>query len=93
VRLDLTGCGLDDNVVPLLAENPALANLRALSLGGTRLSERSLLALARSPHLQAIPRMGLSSAGLPGPAAQLELDRRFGRGWQYYVDPGEDPLS
>jgi len=92
VRLDLASCGLDDNVVPLLADNPALANLRSLNIGGTRLHERSLLALARSPHLRAIPRIQLSSAGLPGREAQRELDQRFGSGWQYYADPDDDSL-
>jgi len=47
VRLDLANCDLDDHAIKLLADAPALAGLRSLTLGGMRLNEPSLLALAR----------------------------------------------
>jgi hypothetical protein len=77
--LDVGGCDLSPDVVPVLAKSPRLARLTDLSLGfNPRLKGKALLPLAESPYLSSLCRLAVNGPSLGGAVNDL-LRQRLGR--------------
>jgi hypothetical protein len=80
-RLDLEQTGLTTDAALALAECPALADLRGLSLMNNRIGAAGCLALAHSAHLKQLTDVWLNGTpGTKNPAVQKALRERFKKG-------------
>jgi uncharacterized protein (TIGR02996 family) len=82
-KLDVASCELDDGIVDVLTDLPSFGALEVLDLANTRLSEHSLITLARAPSLRAIKIQLTANVWELTTRARDELEARFGRGWHY----------
>lgn len=79
VRLHLGWNNIGERGVAALAASPRAGRLGQLTILHNPLGDAGLAALAASPHLDGLWRLDVAETGA-GPAAQMALRQRFGRG-------------